>query len=349
MVHWDKILLTPETSLDDAIKVLHEGGYRIALVVDTKNRLLGTLTDGDIRRALMQHRSMNDAVQRVMNNSPVTAKETDSSREILLAMKSQSLLHMPVVDGNNVLVGMKTLQDLINRVTYDNPVFLMAGGFGTRLQPLTNKVPKPLLNVGGKPILETILLQFIESGFRNFFISTHYKAEMIREHFGDGSRWGVNITYIHEEEPLGTAGSLGLLPDSLPDLPIIIMNGDILTRVNFSSLLDFHNESDGVATMCVREYDFQVPYGVIQSDESKVTGIVEKPVHSFFVNAGIYVLNSSLVQSVAKAFYLDMPHLLDESINKGEVVNMFPIYEYWLDIGHKDQYILANQDIDSFD
>jgi dTDP-glucose pyrophosphorylase/predicted transcriptional regulator len=348
MSNWKKTLISPKTSLKDSIRVLHEGGLRIALVVDEKNKLLGTLTDGDVRRALIQHYSMKSPIEGVMKTKPVTAKKIDTGKSVLEVMKNQGLLHMPIVDDENILIGLEMLQDLVKKTTYNNPIFLMAGGFGTRLRPLTNKIPKPLLNVGEKPILETILLQFIKSGFHNFFISTHYKAEMIRNHFGDGSRWGVSIQYMHEEKPLGTAGSLGLLPKDMVDLPIIMMNGDLLTHVDFEALLDFHNNNTGIATMCVREYDFQVPYGVVKSIDHKIASIIEKPIHSFFVNAGIYVLNKDIIRTIDGTSYLDMPHLLGENIENGEVINMFPIHEYWLDIGQKDQYILANQEIKYF-
>ena len=346
MIHVNRITISPETSLSDSIKVLHEGGYRIALVIDNNGKLQGTLTDGDVRRALMSHYSMDDPVDRVMNIKPITININDDSSDAFMLMKSKSLLHIPVIDDNKVLIGLETIQDLIAKKKFDNPVFLMAGGFGKRLKPLTNNIPKPLLDIGGKPILETILIQFIESGFYNFYISTHYKAEMIRNHFGDGSKWGVNITYIHEIKPLGTAGSLGLLPQNLPDLPILMMNGDILTRVDFSSLLDFHNKHNGIATMCVREYDFQVPYGVVESEKSLIKNIVEKPVHNFFVNAGIYVLNTEILENIYGTTYLDMPNLLSQNIANGKKIHMFPIYEYWLDIGQKEQYLLANKDFD---
>ena len=220
----------------------------------------------------------------------------------------------------------------------------MAGGFGTRLQPLTDHSPKPLLTVGNKPILETILDQFIEAGFHNFYISTHYKAEMLREHFGNGSEWNVTINYIHEDKPLGTAGALGLLPDDLPDMPILMMNGDLLTKVNFSELVQFHLENGGEATMCVREYDFQVPYGVITANDHKVASIIEKPTHKFFVNAGIYVLNSEIIKRIDANSYLDMPHMLQEYIDVGGQVNIFPVHEYWLDIGQMEQFEQAQQD-----
>ena len=344
--NWKKVSLDPEDTLSKAITVLDKEGMRITLVVGKSGKLQGTITDGDVRRALLRHLGMDALVTEVMQQNPTTALETDDYETLLTLMKSKDLLHMPILDSDGCMVSLETLQHLLNNEKLDNPVFLMAGGFGKRLSPLTNEIPKPLLKVGSKPILETILTQFIDHGFYNFFISTHYKAEMVRKHFGDGSQWGVNIRYVHEDKPLGTAGAIGLLPDDLPRLPIIMMNGDLLTKVNFAHLLKFHNEHNGVATMCVREYDFQVPYGVIESDGLKIKGIVEKPIHNFFVNAGIYVLSPQLAKQVDGYNYLDMPHLIKEKIKDGEIVNMFPVHEYWLDIGQMEQFDQAQRDSD---
>jgi len=341
---WKKILLSPCDSLARAIEVLDKEALRIALVVDDSNKLLGTITDGDIRRALILQIRMDDPIKAVMRSEPTTVSIGDDRKNILELMKSKSLLQVPILDVNGCVVGLETLVDLIDGKKYDNPVFLMAGGFGKRLYPLTDEIPKPLLKVGSKPILENILENFIQSGFHNFYISTHYKADMVRDHFGNGDAWGVNINYIHENKPLGTAGSLGLLPNDMPDLPILMMNGDLLTKVNIEHLLHFHQEQDGIATMCVREYDFQVPYGVIKSDGYHVKSIVEKPIHNFFVNAGIYVLNQSLVKSVNGLDYLDMPNLLEQKIECGEQINMFPIHEYWLDIGQMEEFERANKE-----
>jgi dTDP-glucose pyrophosphorylase/CBS domain-containing protein len=345
MCNWKQILLKPDNTLEEAIKTLHEGGCRITLIIDDDGKLLGTLTDGDVRRALIKHISMDDLVVEVMNNKPETALKSDQRRQILSMMRKKKFLHMPIVNEQGVLVGLETLQHLIKNISYDNPVLLMAGGFGTRLLPLTRETPKPLLKVGKLPILETIITQFIDAGFHNFYISTHYKAEMVRKHFGDGSAWGVSIQYIHETKPMGTAGSLGLLPRDIQDLPILVMNGDLLTKVNFEHLLEFHKEQGGVATMCVREYDFQVPYGVIESKECRITSIVEKPVHQFFVNAGIYVLDPTLVKSVDGKTYLDMPSLLESRIEIGEQVDTFPLHEYWIDIGHLEEFERANREV----
>lgn len=343
MHNWEAVILKPEDTTEKAIQVLNEEGLRVVMVSNEDGILLGTVTDGDIRRSLLQHLGLDTKITEIMYKTPTTALISDTDEKILALMKSKDLLQVPILDGNRKIVGLETLQHLIETNRRGNPVFLMAGGFGKRLRPMTNEIPKPLLKVGNKPILETILQQFIDFGFYNFYISTHYKAEMVREYFGDGSSWGVNIIYVHEDKPLGTAGSLGLLPSTIPELPIVMMNGDLLTKVNFESLLRFHNEHEGVATMCVREYDIQVPYGVVQAEEHKITSIIEKPIHNFFINAGIYVLNPSLLDSVDGSSYIDMPHLLEEQIGKGQQVNMFPLHEYWLDIGQKQEYELAHE------
>ena len=345
MKNWKEAILNSSKTLMDAIQVLNSSGARIVLIVDNKQRLLGTITDGDIRRALLNHVSMECNVKKVMNHSPLTALFSDNSESVISKMKSMNLLHIPLVDKNNTLVGVETLQHLFDKKKYDNPIFIMAGGFGTRLRPLTEKKPKPMLNVGNRPILETIIGQFIDFGFYNFYISTHYKAEMIRDYFGDGSGFNVNIEYIHEDTPLGTAGSLGLLPDDIPRKPIIIMNGDLLTKVNFELLLDFHSEQNSVATMCIREYDFQVPYGVVGIEGRFVSDIEEKPVHSFFVNAGIYVLEPKIVNLVPSNTRLDMTTFLQSQIDDNNNISIFPLHEYWLDIGREEEYKKAQKDI----
>jgi len=345
MFDWKKIILKPNDTLQMAIQILDREALRIVMVADEKGRLLGTITDGDIRRALIQHSGMDALLSNVMFMNPTTASFEDDRESILAMMKSKDLLQVPILDKERMIVGLETLQHLLESKRLDNLVFLMAGGFGKRLRPLTDDIPKPLLKVGTRPILEIILRQLIEAGFHNFYISTHYKAEMVRQHFGDGSKWGIGIEYVNEDEPLGTAGALGLLPKDLTELPLLVMNGDLLTKVNFEQLLAFHREKRGIATMCVREYDFQVPYGVIETDEHRIVSIVEKPLHTFFVNAGIYVLEPQLVRSVSKNAFLDMPHLLEKKIQDGEHINSFPVHEYWLDIGRKEEYERANRDI----
>jgi len=344
MKNWKNTLLSPEDTVSSAIETLNFSGMRIVLVVDKDNNLLGTITDGDIRRALIKRVEMDSPIKHIMNKSPSTASISNGREFIISEMIKRNLLSMPILDSKKV-VGLETLQYFFEKKRHNNPVFIMAGGLGTRLRPLTEKKPKPLLNVGNNPILETIITQFIDSGFHIFYISVHYKAEMIRDYFGDGSDWGVTIKYIHENTPLGTAGSLGLLPKNIFKLPIIMMNGDLLTKVNFENLLNFYHDNNCLATMCVREYDFQVPYGVVDVNERHITKIIEKPVQKFFVNAGIYVISPELINCIDGALYLDMTDFLQTHIDKGSKVSVFPIHEYWLDIGRMEEYEKANLEV----
>ena len=349
MISWKKILIKPDDTLELAIKVLHEGGLRITIVADKNNKLLGTVTDGDIRRALINKLSMDSEISLVMNKNPVKVIEGFSKKDLLQIMSSKGLINMPIIDKNGIICGVETIEHLVANPVLKNPVFLLAGGFGKRLHPLTIETPKPLLKIGRSPIIETIIEQFIEYGFHEFYISTHYKSEQIREFFKDGSQYGINIYYVHENEPLGTAGSLGLLPNQLTDLPIIVMNGDLLTKVNFKNLLDFHNANDADATMCIREYESQVPYGVVDIHQGKIKQITEKPIHKFFVNAGIYVLNKNLISNIDGKTYVDMPEFLQTELkNKAKGINAFPIHEYWLDIGRTEEYNKAKQDASLF-
>lgn len=344
MNQWESTLVRPETALEEAIATLDRCALRIVMVVDQQRHLLGTLTDGDVRRALLKHLPLNIPVGDVMCATPQTAERDWSRERVLAVMESTQLLQLPVVDADGRVVGLETLHGLLDKRLLDNPVFLMAGGFGTRLHPLTHDCPKPLLKVGDKPILELILESFVNAGFHRFFISTHYLPEMIRAHFGDGRRWGVSIRYVHEEEPLGTGGALGLLPRDEIDQPMFMMNGDLLTTLNYRGLLDFHKEHDCVATMCVREYEHQVPYGVIESNGHRIVSMVEKPVQRFFVNAGIYLLSPELIKSVKPGTRIDMPTLLEQAMASGSDVNMFPVHEYWLDIGRMPDFERANNE-----
>ncbi|MEE1979634.1 nucleotidyltransferase family protein [Shewanella xiamenensis] len=341
---WKNILIKPDQPIRDALQLIDSESLRIALVVDDQFSLLGVVTDGDVRRGLLKNLSINSPVYMVMNTKPLTAKLGTARKELVKFMEKEQLLAIPLMDGNKV-AGLETLQRVGQHSKYQNPVFIMAGGFGTRLRPLTDNCPKPMLKVGDKPILEIVLNSFINAGFVNFYISTHYLPEMIRDYFGDGSKWNVKINYVHEEEPLGTGGALGLLPSDTPDLPLILINGDVLTNVDFERVLEFHNKHDAAATMCVRDYEYQVPFGVIQGEGNKITSMVEKPVQRFFVNAGIYIVSPKIRSFVRQNFRIDMPTLLEQSISQQQNVLMFPIHEYWLDIGRIEDYNRAQTDI----
>lgn len=277
-------------------------------------------------------------------NSQLTAVPASMSRdEMLTLMRRMTIHHLPLVDDAGRVVGLATLDELVGAGERPNWVVLMAGGLGTRLQPLTDECPKPLLTVGGKPILETILESFAEQGFRRIFLSVNYKAEMIRSHFGTGDRWGVQVEYLHENTRLGTAGALSLLPEK-PSDPIVVMNGDLLTRTNFDNLLQFHIAQGATATMSVREYSFQVPYGVVRLDGTHIKAIEEKPVQKFFVNAGIYALSPDVLDHLPAETFFDMPTLFEHLIVAGKTTAAYPLREYWLDIGRLEEFERAQRE-----
>ena len=342
---WQSLRLRREDSIRQAIDVIDRGAKRIALVVDEAGRLLGTVTDGDIRRGILRHLSLDAPVAEVMNPRPRVLPPQYRREDALRLLGSAQVLQVPIVDETGVLVGLETLTDLLKRPRLENPVFLMAGGLGTRLRPLTDHCPKPMLPVGGKPMLEHILEDLIDYGFYRFYISVYYLREQVIQHFQDGSRWGITIQYIHEDEPLGTAGALGLLPKEAVQRPVIVVNGDIMTRVNYEALLQDHDRHTPAATVCTRQYDFQVPYGVIEHDEQRITDITEKPVHHFFVSAGIYVLAPQVVHGIEPRVRLDMPDLLKREIAAGRMVRLFPVHEYWLDIGRMGDFEIAQRDV----
>jgi dTDP-glucose pyrophosphorylase len=338
---WLTTLLRQDSTILDAIQKIDASRLQIALVVDENNKLLGTVTDGDIRRSILKGISLNESVQRIMNPNPVVSKEGEVREVALAAMQRRRLRHIPIVDEYGRVTGLETLDEFLQSRTRPNRVVLMAGGPGSRLYPLTAECPKPMLKVGNKPLLEIILENLVEYGFRRFYISVNYMADVVKTHFGDGSRWGADICYLQEDQKLGTAGGLSLLPEK-PGESLLVMNGDLLTKVNFSQLLEFHSSHNAQATMCVREYDFQVPYGVVKISDQHITGIDEKPVQRFFVNAGIYVLEPDSLTLIPPNTYFDMPTLFERMIAEQRNTAVFPIREYWLDIGRLADYDRAN-------
>jgi len=343
MNNWKKTLVSLEAPLLDVIKAIDGTCYRIALVVDKSRKLIGTITDGDIRRGLLRSIALSEPAVTVMNKQPIVAAR-DEVREVIVArLRDLSLTQMPVVDDAGFPVGIETINNLgAPNKNEENWVLLMAGGLGTRLRPLTNDTPKPMLKVGDKPILETIIDTFVEQGFRKFCISVNYKADIVCDHFEDGRKFGAEIRYLQESEPLGTAGCLSLIDEEINVAPLLIMNGDLLTKLNFRNLIDYHAEQRFEATMCVREYDIEVPFGVVELDHHRVVGIEEKPVHKFFVNAGIYVLNPDAIRGVPNGDSIDMPTYINSLHSAGKQVGAFPIREFWLDIGRMEDFERAN-------
>lgn len=346
MKNWQSTVVAPELSLESAIATLDRSALRIAIVVDVEGRLLGTLTDGDIRRALLRQLPMSTPVRDVMCTAPQKAEAGWGRERILALMQEHELLHVPIVDASHRVVGLETLHGVLERKTRNNPVFVMAGGFGTRLHPLTRACPKPMLHVGDRPILQIILERLIEMGFHRFYFSTHFMPEVIRNHFGNGSKWGVSIDYVHEAEPLGTGGALGLLPKDVIDCPLLMVNGDLLTTLDYTGLLDFHAANGGVATMCAGQYEYQIPYGVIESSGGRLISLVEKPTQRVFINAGIYVLSPEFLIGIHPGTRVDMPTLLTKVLEQGGKVSIFPIHEYWLDIGRLEDLHRAQREVE---
>lgn len=335
------LFIAPETKIIEAMEVIDRGAVQIALIVDPSYRLLGTVTDGDIRRGLLSGIDLQQEVSLVMNSKPLTATLNEERESVLTKMHISNLRQIPIVDHSGKTIGLELLNELIMSRKKDNWVVLMAGGLGSRLGDLTKNCPKPLLRVGSKPILELILENFISNGFYKFYISVNYKAEMIMDYFGDGSRWGVEVRYIKENKRLGTAGALSLIPE-IPDAPFFVMNGDLLTKINFQHALQFHEENNSLATMCVREYEYQVPYGVVKVEQNKLRSIEEKPIFRYFVSGGIYILNPEIISYIPSNTFYDMPTLFDSIMADNRPTTAFPIHEYWLDIGKVDDFNRAN-------
>ncbi len=333
MKNWRTMAVHPQDSIQDTLKVIDKSGQKIALIVDTEEHLLGVLTDGDFRRAILKGISLQDPVEKIMNKTPITVhkKQMKNWREVLGPKTITG--GIPVLnDQRQVVDFVKYETDNLNAERKPNWILLMAGGQGRRLMPLTLDCPKPLLQVGERPILETTMLSLRNSGFTNFYFSTHYRADMIKAHFEDGAKWNVNIQYLHEETPMGTVGCLSLLPEE-PKYPIIVMNGDLLTNLDFDKLLKRHHETNASVTVCVRSYQTQVPFGVVTTSDESIEEIIEKPVQNYLVNAGVYVLSPEAIQMAKTNSYNDMVHLLNELIRSKIKVSAFPITEYWIDIG----------------
>lgn len=341
---WIETLVTPEISIRDTLARIEASELQIALVVDDERILQGVVTDGDVRRGILRGISLEDPVGQVMNRTPTTIHQHEDRETVVALMQQERLHQVPVLDATGRIVGLEVIDDLLRPERRMNPVVIMAGGIGTRLRPLTDDSPKPLLKVGNKPILETILENFISCGFYRFYFSVNYKAEMIKAHFGNGEQWEVEIQYLHERKRLGTAGSLSLLPER-PNEPLLVMNGDLLTKLNFVHLLDYHHDHQAVATMCVCEHDVQVPYGVVETEEQWIVSIKEKPVQRFFINAGVYVLAPETLQYVPEDRFFDMPDLFEQLIKQGYKTAVFPIREYWMDIGQMDDFKRARDEV----
>jgi dTDP-glucose pyrophosphorylase/predicted transcriptional regulator len=323
------------STIKDALGQLNESPVKILFVVDDVMRVLGTITDGDIRRGILNGLTLDSGLCNVMRKNFRWIEDGGLKVDAHKLMRNEGLMQLPVLDSFGRLIDIFVKDDFYENISLPNTVIVMAGGKGVRLGHLTEKCPKPMLHIGDKPILEIILEQCINSGFKNFYFSVNYLKNQIIDYFGDGCAWNVNINYIEEVNSLGTAGSLGLIDAPLYD-PILVLNGDVLSRVDYRNLLNFHFEYGSDGTVCSIEYLSRIPYGVLNLKGSTVTSFSEKPIISYQVNAGIYVLNPALLKMIPKNEPLDMPAFLQTAVDNNSIINVFPIHEYWLDIGRPE-------------
>lgn len=329
---WRKALIRGGASLQETIRNLDASGLQIAMVVSEDGRLLGTVTDGDIRRGLLRGMDLNARVEAIMQSEPLVVPPTLGREIVLQLMQANKFHQLPVVDEQRRVVGLHLWDDLLLPAHRANLMVIMAGGRGTRLRPHTESCPKPLLAVGGKPMLEHILERAKAEGFRDFVLATHYLGGMIEDYFGDGSRWQVQVRYLRESEPLGTAGAIALL-EPAPAAPFVVTNGDVLTDIRYGELLDFHCRHTAVATMAVRLYEWQHPFGVVRSKGVDIVGFEEKPISRSHINAGIYVLQPSAIEALTRGEPCDMPALFTRLQERKARTIVYPMHEPWLDIG----------------
>jgi len=348
----DRLLVRLDWTIRRLIQCVEANANGIALVVDGEKRLLATVTDGDIRRAVLQGLSLDTSIRELIARKepepaigagPITAQLGTDAATLLDLMQRHSVRHVPLLDEDKRVAGLSRIEELIESPTLNAVV--MAGGFGTRLRPLTHETPKPMLPVGDRSILERILGQLRDAGIHRVNIATHFLADRVKEHVGDGSRLGVAVEYVSEDRPLGTAGALGLLDP--PNEPILVINGDVLTRTDFRAMLNFHQDYRAAMTVGIKQYSVKVPYGVVQVKGADIIALEEKPVSQFFVVAGIYLLNPEVWKYLPRGEHCDMPDLIARLVAEGCKVVSFPINEYWLDVGSPDDYLRAQSDVAS--
>jgi dTDP-glucose pyrophosphorylase/CBS domain-containing protein len=342
---------SPETSVKELIAMIERAQKGIMLITDPERRLLGTVTDGDIRRAILSGQSMSASVHDLLIGKkahipfkPITMPLGTEPADLLRMMKEKGIHHIPLLNDEGRVTDLVMLKDFLPSRKGGMQAVIMAGGMGTRLRPLTDNVPKPMLPVGERPLAELIIEKLRDAGIRRVNISTHYMPEKIKDHFRNGIGFGVDVTYTNEDRPLGTAGALGLIDP--PTEPLLVINGDILTGVDFQAMMEFHQQHRAALTIAVRKYELDVPYGVVATEGAYVTELQEKPLYQFFVNAGIYLLEPSVHNLIPRGEHMDMPELIKRILERRHVVVSFPIHEYWLDIGKPDDYLKAQQDIE---
>lgn len=336
--------------MHEAIAQIEVSRIGIVLVVDPGQRLVGTVTDGDLRRIILAGISLDEPVSVLLTRKtesafpkPITAPVGAERTTFIELLKKHSIRHLPLVDDDQRVVALVTSDDFSPEPEPPMQAVIMAGGMGTRLRPLTENLPKPMLPVGNQPLMEIIVNQLREANISHVNVSVHHESEKITNYFGDGSKFGVKMTYVTEDQPLGTAGALGLM--EAPQKTVLVINGDILTQVDFRAMRTYHQEHSADLTVAVQQYDMQVPYGIVECEGASIRGMSEKPVLKFFVNAGIYLLEPSVYSFIPNGEQYDMTDLIQRLLSEGRSVVAFPIREYWSDIGQHADYEQAQEQV----
>ena len=342
VIVWQSSILKEGSKVVDAINKLNMGGTRLVLIVSESSKLLGTISDGDIRRAILRGFTLESDIGAILNRNPIVVGPEVSREDVISLMNLKKVQQIPVINFSNEVIGLHLWHSIYEITKKKNPFFIMAGGQGKRLKPQTNNIPKPMLRIGDRPLLEHIIRRAINEGFSEFVISIHHLGNIVEDYFGNGKNLGVNINYIREDKPLGTAGSLSLFEIG-SELPLIVTNGDLFTNLKFCDLLDFHLEQQTKGTMVVRHHEWVNPYGVVEINQGEIVSYKEKPTFQCSINAGIYVIEPDTLKLIPKGNYYDMPDFFETLRINGQKISAYPIYEQWLDIGSPADFIRANE------
>lgn len=341
----NQLCVSPAASLREVLRVIEEGGEAIAFVCDASGRVIGTLTDGDVRRALLAGSSLDDhSVPSAMRRDFLSVPPDAGRAEVLDIMRARDIRQLPVLDSDKRLCGLHTLRALLSIRERANVAVILAGGLGTRLHPITQTMPKPMVKVAGRPILERLILHIMSAGIRHFYLAINYLADVIEEHFGTGERFGCRIDYLREQTPLGTGGPLSLLP-SVPDLPVLVLNGDLVTQCNVGAMLDFHEANNFIATFGIKPYSLQVPFGVALVDDHRLVGLREKPNERMLINAGIYVLSPDALRLIPRNTPYPITDLFQRCLEDGLPVGAHMVEDEWIDVGRLDELRRARGDV----
>ena len=339
---WESAILPIHSSIKDVVQSLELSALKIVIVLDESGGFLGTVTDGDLRRGLINGLDFKNSISKIVNRKSITVSPGLHKDKVLEIMHQHSIFQIPIINDQMKVIGLHSMENLLTPSIKKNLFIVMAGGKGTRLLPYTQNYPKPMLNIRGKPILERIIEKAKAEGFVEFILVIHHLGQIIEDYFGNGEKFGVSISYVKEKSPLGTVGGLSLL-DQLPDSPFVLTNGDVLTNIKYGELLDFHLSNKSVATMAVRKQSIQNPYGVVRLNGIEVLSLEEKPIDDKFINAGVYILNPSILELLISGEKIDITQLFQLILKSRKPILAFPIYENWLDIGNPTDLLTAEK------